>query len=99
MGHSYECETCGVYRDGLNDLRCDCDDDELILSSLAPIVVGRFVRFCALDCLASNLRIAGALCRADLNGASRGANQVWTRNDNKYADRDPWEPGCRRAAP
>lgn len=23
--HSFECEVCGIYRGGLNELKCDCD--------------------------------------------------------------------------
>lgn len=23
--HSFECEKCGIYKGGLNDLKCDCD--------------------------------------------------------------------------
>ena len=49
--------------------------------------------------LAHNVEIGAALCRADRNGSSRGSNQVWARSDNKYADPDPWQPGCGRAAP
>lgn len=29
--HSIECEKCGVYRGGLNDLKCMCDQPEVVL--------------------------------------------------------------------
>lgn len=89
--HSYECETCGLYRGGINDLPCDCDDPHAAFL----IAVMQVEAECRerLDCLAQNLAIGAALCRADLNGCARGMRI------GLISSADQWRPGCRRSAP
>lgn len=108
--HSIECETCGIYRGGINDLQCDCDGS-YILS------LGRHLIWERLDLLASNLAIGAALCRAfrlgfdeAWNRTGEGFNSEYTSPRFKWPDDyewmakfadgdDQWRPGCGRPAP
>lgn len=54
---------------------------------------------CAMRILSDNLAIAAALCRSFELGGSHASNSAWERQDNKYADRNPWRPGCGLPAP
>lgn len=91
--HSYECETCGVYRGGLNDLRCDCDDPHTV--TLYDLIA--FEAECAerLDTLAANLATAAALCRAfDLGADWNDGVTGDPYNHERY-----WFHGAGRSAP
>ena len=81
--HSYECETCGLYRGGLNDLKCDCDPS-----------VTNVECWQRLEALAHNLATVAALCRAYLVGVAQESHTKCRLADCATA----WTPGCGRPA-
>lgn len=87
--HSIECEVCGEYRGGLNDLTCDCDGGVDVAAVMA--VAARLEVEHAFDNLASNLAVAGALCESWRLGFDARMHVMM--------DCDEWRPGCRRSAP
>lgn len=56
--HSTECETCGQFRGGLNDLRCDCDPVALPEALLFALTNDGEELLDRMRTLASNLAIA-----------------------------------------
>jgi hypothetical protein len=97
--HSYECETCGEYRGGLNDLRCDCDPCEVCGETSVrgrPCLCGRraLVRI-HLVCLARNLRDAAGLCEAFYLGQG---DRLLQDCPCSACIATVWRPGCNRPA-
>jgi hypothetical protein len=93
--HSYQCETCGYARGGLNDLMCECDapklDVDAVMARVAEIEIEQ-----RLDCLARNLSIAAALVESFDLGYEQHEHEQLYSNHGYRTDQD-WRPGCLRA--